>query len=329
MCFKDQVDIYRYMIESSRDIVFLLDNRDRFVFLNDRVETLIGFARQELIGQHFSRLVCPADLDQAKLNFPDCRNSSEKELTRSVELRFRNKLDRGNYRFFDIKILNVPHDISKAYGNIVFGYNKDNRHITSYGVARDISHLKILDNIINTNANYDYLTGLPNRVLLKDRMKLAIAHAKREDCKFVVMFIDLDGFKLVNDIYGHSAGDILLQTVSARLQACLREADTLARVGGDEFVLLLPDIHEEEEVKKIADKLLNEINRPFVISRHRMPISASIGVALYPDNGELFDDLIKGADRAMYHVKHRSKNGYAFLSELPDLNTQGNIFNVI
>ncbi len=329
MCSNEPVDIYRYMIESSRDIIFLLDNCDRFVFLNDQVEALIGFAKQELIGQHFSRLVCPADLDQAKLNFPDCRKSAEKELTRSVELRFRNKLDHGNHRFFDIKVINVPDDISKAYGDIVFGDNKDNRQITSYGVARDITQLKILDNIVNTNANYDYLTGLPNRVLLKDRMKLAMAHAKRNDGKFVVMFIDLDGFKLVNDIYGHSAGDILLQTVSARLQACLREADTLARVGGDEFVLLLPDIHEEEEAKKIADKLLNEINRPFVISRHRMPVSASIGVALYPDNGELLDDLIRGADRAMYHVKHRSKNGYAFLSDLPEVNRQKNIFNFI
>lgn len=324
---KNQTDIYRFMVECSRDIVFLLDDCDRFVFLNDRVESLLGFNKQELMGQPFSKLVYPDDLDQAKLNFPECRGSSEKELTRSIELRFRNKLDCDNCRFFDIKIVNVPHEVSEVYSDIVFVDNNENMRITSYGVARDITQLKILSNIINANANYDYLTGLPNRVLLKDRMGLAIAHAKREGGKFVVMFIDLDEFKLVNDIYGHSAGDILLQTVSARLQACLREADTLARIGGDEFMLLLPNINMEEEVGKIADKLLAEINRPFVISGRVLPISASIGIALYPDDGHTFDDLTKAADRAMYYIKHRTKNGYAFLSELPDINRQENIFN--
>lgn len=328
MSMNDGIDIYRFMIECSRDIVFLLDEQGRFAFLNDRVESVLGFNKQDLLGQPFSKLVYPEDQSQLGLDFYKASVTSENEWTRSIELRFKNKLDCADYRFFNIKIVNVPHEVSDAYNNIAFSDNNENRRITSYGVARDISQLNVLSNIINVNVNYDYLTGLPNRVLLEDRVRQAITHAKREGCKFVLMYIDLDGFKQVNDNYGHSAGDSLLQIVSTRMQACLRESDTLARVGGDEFMLLLPNIHREEEVKKIADKLLAVINQPFIISGCVLPITASVGIALYPDDGRMFDGLTKGADRAMYYIKHRSKNGYAFLSELPDINRQENIFNL-
>lgn len=328
MDIRNKFDIYRYMIENSQDIVFLLDTQDRFAFLNNRVESLLGFNQQELLGQHFSSLVYPADLGQVSLYFPAYGDSTDTEVSRSIELRFCNKNDCKDYRYFDIKIISVPQDVSNIYCDMVFGDNPGNRRIISYGVARDISQLKILSNIISTNMNYDYLTGLPNRVLLKDRMRQAIAHARRENSKFVVMFIDLDGFKQVNDMYGHSAGDMLLQAVSARLQACLREADTLARIGGDEFLLLLPNIHQAAEARKIADKLLTEIKRPFVFSGDRLPLTASIGLALYPDDGTGFDDLINRADQAMYHIKHGTKNGSVFFSELPETTRQANIFNI-
>lgn len=326
MDFEARADICRYMIESFQDVVFLLDNHDRFVFLNDRIESLTGFKKRELLGEHFSMLVHPDDLMIARLDIIACSNYPGNEICRSIELRFRDKRENAHFHYMDIKILKIPGNISQAYSHMLNG-EYDNNTVTSYGVARDVTQQKLLENIINTNINYDYLTGLPNRVLLKDRMELSIAKAKRERRKFVVMFIDLDGFKQVNDIYGHSAGDIVLKSVSARLKACLREADTLARLGGDEFILLLPDIHDIGEVRAITDKLLHEINRPFLISDYKQPLSASIGVALYPDNGETFDDLLKGADRAMYHIKHRTKNGYAFVSDLTGLNNQGNIFN--
>lgn len=324
MRHEDRLDIYKYMIESSRDIVFLLDNHNTFAFLNDRVEKLLGFTRQELVDQHYSTIIYPADIAHADLNFNICRGPTESELSRSIELRFKSKLATNSYRCFDIKVSNIPVDVSNTYSKSIFA-DETGRHITSYGVARDITQNKLIENIIYTNANYDSLTGLPNRVLLKDRINQSIAQAKREGRIFVVMFFDLDGFKQVNDKFGHSAGDVLLQMVSARLKDCLREADTLARVGGDEFMLLLPGTSDVDEVKKIADKVLYEINRPYVLSGHKLALSASIGVALYPDNGETFDTLINAADRAMYHIKHRNKNGYVFLSDLPLHERQENI----
>ena len=161
-------------------------------------------------------------------------------------------------------------------------------------------------------------------MLLSDRVTLAIAHAKREGGKFAVMFFDLDGFKQVNDNHGHRSGDLLLQVVAARLQPCLREGDTLARIGGDEFVFLLPNIHNTKEVKKIAIKLLREINKDFEVDGTKLSLTASIGIALYPDNGKTLDELINGADKAMYFIKNGNKNGSAFLSELHDVNMPSN-----
>jgi len=322
-----QSDIYSFMIEQSGDIVFLLNKQSKFVFLNDRVKSLLGFKKQELLGRHFSLLIHPDDLIGADVNYPERRDLSRQELTQSIELRLRHKHGFGEYRYFDVKLLYVPDDIAEVCSPLVLGKENRNRRIMVYGITRDVTQLKLLDNIINANANSDCLTGLPNRVLLKDRMKLAIAQAKRDACKFAVMFFDLDGFKQVNDTYSHSAGDIVLQAIAGRLKTCLREVDTLARVGGDEFVLLLPSIHKLDEVRIIADKLLCEINKPFVINGKSMQLGASVGVTLYPDNGETFDELIKGADRAMYHIKHCDKNGYTFLSEISEASKQDNIFN--
>lgn len=325
MDIKQQSDIYSFMIEKSMDLVFLLDKAGKFVFLNDRVKSLLGFHKSELIDHHFSTLICPDDLVGAGCDVSDGVNLTGKELMRNFELRFRHKHGRANYRYFDVKLLYVPNEIGEACSQLILGRENHNRCVMAYGVARDVTHLKSLENILNTNANSDYLTGLPNRAILKDRMNIAIAHAKRNAYKFAVMFIDLDGFKQVNDTYSHSAGDVILQAVAVRLKDCLREADTLARVGGDEFILLLPIIHELDEVRAIVEKLLNKISEPFLINGRRIPLTASVGITLYPDNGEKFDELVTGADRAMYHIKHRAKNGYAFLSELGEANRYENI----
>jgi diguanylate cyclase (GGDEF)-like protein/PAS domain S-box-containing protein len=320
-------DIYRFMIEDSRDIVFLLDEGGRFVYLNDRINSLLGYEKQELIGAHFSMLLHPDDQKRSETAYAGCINKSGNAMARGIQLRVRHRRSGDNYRFFDIKLSAVPEAIGKKYRNVVTTDKDKAQRLAIYGVARDITRLKSLENIILTNTNYDHLTGLPNRALLKDRMKQAMAHARREGVKFAIMFIDLDGFKQVNDLFGHSAGDIVLQAVSTRLTDCLREEDTLARVGGDEFVLLLPVAHTLEQVSVIAEKLLKEINTPFVFSDNRLSLGASIGIALFPDNGETFDILINAADNAMYHIKRNDKNGYVFISELTAVAPRKNIFS--
>ena len=150
---------------------------------------------------------------------------------------------------------------------------------------------------------------------MKDRLSLAIAHARRNKRKLAVMFLDLDRFKLVNDTLGHSMGDRLLKAVANRLQSCLRRGDTLARYGGDEFTLLLPEVRTRDDVVVIAGKILDRLSGPFVIDGHELFVGASIGIALYPEAGETEEALIQNSDIAMYHVKTRGKNGYQFFSD--------------
>jgi diguanylate cyclase (GGDEF)-like protein len=183
------------------------------------------------------------------------------------------------------------------------------------GTARDISQRKEAEQVINFQAYHDLLTHLPNRALLKDRLSLAITHARRNKRRLAVMFLDLDRFKLVNDTLGHTMGDRLLKAVANRLQGCLRKGDTLSRFGGDEFTLLLPEVRTRDDVVVIASKILDKLATPFVIDGHELFVGASIGIATYPEAGDSVEALIQSADIAMYDVKGRGKNGYQFFSD--------------
>jgi diguanylate cyclase (GGDEF)-like protein len=164
-------------------------------------------------------------------------------------------------------------------------------------------------------AYYDALTSLPNRQLFHDRLNQAISHAHRYDEKMAVMFIDLDGFKSVNDSMGHDCGDLLLKDVAKRLEDCLRKSDTVARIGGDEFTCILPHIKNKKDVSIVAKKIIVALARPFDIRGHRIFISGSIGASLFPDDTDVFDKLIKNADTAMYNAKKQGKNNFKFFAD--------------
>jgi diguanylate cyclase (GGDEF)-like protein/PAS domain S-box-containing protein len=157
-------------------------------------------------------------------------------------------------------------------------------------------------------AQYDQLTGLPNRGLLYDRLKTALAVARRERERLSVLYIDLDKFKQINDNFGHSVGDLLLQEVARRLKHCLRESDTVARIGGDEFVVLLQRLRLPEHAAKVAEKIRGALNAAFTIDGHSFDIMPSIGIAHYPEHGEVEQDLLKYADRSMYRAKNRGRS---------------------
>jgi len=158
---------------------------------------------------------------------------------------------------------------------------------------------------------YDYLTKLPNRVLFYDRMRQEIAYAKREQKKFVLMFLDLDDFKKVNDKFGHDIGDQLLQVVAKRFSKLLRKTDTICRLGGDEFIILLPRLRQpRENTVDVARKIFSSLNEPFLIKDNKICINTSIGIALYPDDGEEGEVLIRSADKAMYVAKKEGPNNY-------------------
>jgi diguanylate cyclase (GGDEF)-like protein/PAS domain S-box-containing protein len=178
------------------------------------------------------------------------------------------------------------------------------------GVFSDISYLKTHEAELSQVANYDALTGVPNRRLLADRLDQAIARAQRGGRMLFVCYLDLDGFKQVNDQHGHGAGDQLLVEVSRRLQDALRAGDTLARLGGDEFVVLFNDLASEWECCQILDRILEIIALPVVIGSHEVAVSASIGVTFHTSTNEDGDTLLRQADQAMYVAKQSGKSRY-------------------
>ena len=185
----------------------------------------------------------------------------------------------------------------------------------TYGVARDITDRMKADQLISYQAYHDILTDLPNRVLFRDRLNLAVLQAKRNGAELALMFIDLDRFKLVNDTLGHAVGDVLLQQAALRLKACLRRGDTLARLGGDEFTAVLPELSNRQDAVLVADKFLECLRQPFELAGQMIHISASIGIAVYPADGDSIDELISNSDIAMYHAKGDGKDGHAFFEK--------------
>ncbi|CAH2031326.1 sensor domain-containing protein [Trichlorobacter ammonificans] len=186
-------------------------------------------------------------------------------------------------------------------------------------VSSDISERKAADERIHFMAHYDALTGLPNRILLHDRLLQAILYAKRQQTKVAILFLDLDRFKTINDTLGHSVGDLLLQAVAERLKTCVRNSDTIARLGGDEFIVVIPDLRDADHAGKIAQKILNSIAAHFMIRDMELHTTASIGISLFPEDGTANEELISNADVAMYRAKDNGKNNYQFFT--PVMNT--------
>ena len=182
------------------------------------------------------------------------------------------------------------------------------------GLEVEIAERRIADQRVIHMAHHDELTGLPNRTLLTDRVEQAIARAQRGGGKLALLFLDLDRFKNVNDSLGHAVGDHLLQAVSQRLLTCLRYQDTAARLGGDEFIISLPDVTDGPEAARVAARILAELAKPFNVSGHLLPAEASIGIALYPDDGDNAQTLMRNADTAMYHAKESGRANYQFFS---------------
>jgi diguanylate cyclase (GGDEF)-like protein len=170
--------------------------------------------------------------------------------------------------------------------------------------------LEHYNRVLESLALHDALTGLPNRRLLMDRLSLAIAHARRNKRTMAVMYLDLDGFKQINDTLGHDAGDTLLSMVAVRLVAAVRQEDTVARLGGDEFVIALWELSHGDDVAKLASKVIQAVSQPFSIQSRGVSTTVSVGVGIYPTHGEEVETLMKSADLALYEAKRTGKNNY-------------------
>jgi diguanylate cyclase (GGDEF)-like protein/PAS domain S-box-containing protein len=179
-------------------------------------------------------------------------------------------------------------------------------------ISHDVIDRKKTEQELIYLATHDALTGLPNRGLLNDRVDIAIAQAARNHKKVILMMLDLDHFKNINDEFGHGSGDQLLKVVGDRLKRILRTSDTVARFGGDEFFIVLPDVKSTDDATKVAEKIIKIFKKPFLLESHKLHITTSIGIAVYPDNGDTVDKLTRVADQSMYAAKDKGRDTYAF-----------------
>src|SRR3569623_591600 len=226
-----------------------------------------------------------------------------RELQKQIEVRHQVEAElQRAYDEMEERVLQRTDELARANASLEVDYNERRQ----------------AEQRIRYMAHYDALTGLPNRILLHDRIRQAIAYAHRNGTQIAVLFIDLDYFKHINDSLGHQTGDSLLQIVAQRLQECLREGDSVARLGGDEFVLSLPLVYGANDAALIAQKVLNALDMPFTVDNHELHVSASIGISLYPDNGIDADSLMRAADTALYHAKEKGRSNYQFFT--PALN---------
>ncbi|MFT5692880.1 MAG: diguanylate cyclase (GGDEF)-like protein/PAS domain S-box-containing protein [Oceanicoccus sp.] len=293
--------LHRFIVNNSPDIIFMLDRNGNFSFLNSKIESILQYPKNHLIGRHISTIVDGEDIEKANYYFEHIGSSHVG--AQSIELLLKSYGTDYKKHHFEVSLWPIDESDGKDTINVSHRYE-------IYGSARDISDRLEAEAFINFQAYHDLLTKLPNRELFKDRMGVAIAHAQRNELRLAVMFINLDRFKIINDSLGHTIGDKLLQSVSQRLQECIRNVDTLSRFGGDEFTLLLPEMEDTQPAVLIAENILLNMKEPFQVGEHEVHIGASIGIAIYPDSGENLDTLIKHADIAMYHAKKTGKDGY-------------------
>jgi diguanylate cyclase len=186
------------------------------------------------------------------------------------------------------------------------------------GIIIDVTNRKEKEENLSQMAFYDALTELPNRMMLKTHLRKVLSRAKRKDHEVIILFLDLDGFKDVNDSLGHDIGDILLKDVADRLIACVREEDMVSRIGGDEFIIVFEETGKEE-VALIAGRIIQMVSNPYFISDHEVKVTPSIGISIYPEHGDNLDSVVTHADTAMYVAKNKGKSQYQFYSpELED-----------
>ena len=278
---------FRALAETAPCAIFIYQGSE-FRFVNAAAAALSGYTPDELLRLGFADLVHPDFRDLVK----------ERGFARQ-----RGEEVPGRYEFKILTKSGEERWLDFSSGLIEFGGRS-----AALGMAFDITDRKRGDERMRTLAYHDPLTGLPNRLLFHDRLQVAVAQAHRARERLGVLFVDIDGFKLINDSLGHGVGDRVLEKVAERLVSCVREGDTVARLGGDEFTLILPGLERALEVGPVAEKILHVLRRPIRVEGRELYVTASMGVSLYPDDGEDAPTLVKNADTAMYRAKEQGRD---------------------
>lgn len=288
---------YRLLVETMHDVVWILDpNTLRFSYVSPSVKRLRGFTAEEVMSEPMDAAFTP---EYASALRQDIKHRVNEFLA-----------GREQGKVYVGEVQQPCKDGSLVWTEAVVSLhrNKLTGQVEIRGVTRDISESKAAQEKIQYMAMHDQLTGLPNRVLLNDRLQQALAVAKRNDGQVALMFLDLDKFKQINDTLGHDAGDQLLKEAAGRMQECVRESDTVARVGGDEFIVLMRTMVDAHDAVMVAEKIRAALSQPFELMQQKFTISCSIGIALYPVHGKDGVELSKNADIAMYSAKEHGRD---------------------
>jgi diguanylate cyclase (GGDEF)-like protein/PAS domain S-box-containing protein len=284
-------------VEQSPASIIITDSQGIIEYVNPKFTQVTGYAPEEVLGQ------TPRMLKGGELG-PEFYQDLWRTIRSGEEWHgmFHNRTKAGTMIWELASISPIRDDAGQV------------THFVC--VKEDITEMKRLQDQMSQMAHHDPLTGLPNRILFYDRIKNAQAQARRRRSGFALFYLDLDGFKAVNDTHGHEKGDLLLCAVARRIGGCVRESDTVARMGGDEFTVLLPDLQGREAAAMIAGAILETLGQPFNCRDISCTIGVSIGISLFPQDGEDTDQIITRADSAMYHIKHGGRNSVAFWSDL-------------
>lgn len=295
-----------YAVEGMSDGMVVLDSRNRILDLNPAAERIIGRTGSEAIGQTISRLVSN-------------RTGWLIEGGRDTDVLARHG-DPGK-EFAEVSIGEGPD--RRHYGLVLSSLGRENdQRSNRLLLLHDITERKSAEGHLDRLAHYDPLTQLPNRRLFYDRLKQAIAQARRRKTMVAVLFLDLDLFKHINDTLGHDVGDLVLTEVANRVANCVRETDTVSRLAGDEFVVLLTDVAERDDISMVAQRIVEAISEPYERNGHDLRVTASVGISVYPSNGQEETDLLEKADAAMYHAKAMGTNRFEFYPDETSVEVQ-------
>lgn len=290
-----QTRLFDSMLSTSPILSYIVDLDGTFQYVNRAMRKLYKKSSYEILGKALYNIEMPSAGDMRD------HIQSIIETGKKIKGEVSFKSPSGEINFFEY-VLAPVFDASGKIEAIA-------------GTSRDITEQKIAENKTWKNANYDFLTGLPNRLMFRDKLEQAIIYSKRASESFALLFIDLDKFKKINDTLGHDLGDRLLKQTAKRINASVRETDIVARMGGDEFIVVLTYVRDVEEIKIVVENLMSKLSKPFKLNHKTASVSASIGIALCPQDDVQSDGLLKKADKAMYLAKKRGRNQFSFYSK--------------
>jgi len=283
---------YRRMVDAAAEGIWLLDSGAATIFVNRRMAQMLGYTVEEMLGLSLFHFVDARFRAEAELSFRRHRLGVEEQF----DFRFRRRDGSNLWAIFSATLL----------------ADEKGGFLGAMGVVTDITDRVSFEQRQLQAAQHDPLTGLPNRNLLEDRLSQALAQARRYHSRVAVLFVDLDNFKPINDTLGHQAGDAILREVAARLACRVRQIDTVARYGGDEFVVVLQNLGDAEEAGGLAASFVQLLGQPFHVEGRNCLLGGSVGISIYPEDGEDGPALIHHADMAMYAVKEEGGGRYGF-----------------